>query len=970
MARYDFQKIEKRWQKEWETQKLYEAKDFSKKPKYYALAEFPYLSGDGLHVGHVRSYTAMDIIARKRRMDGYNVFYPIGWDAFGLPTENYAIKTGIRPEKITKQNADNFRRQLKSIGFSFDWSREINTADPKYYKWTQWLFLQFFKHKLAYKANVPINWCPKDKIGLANEEVVGGKCERCGTVVEKRNKEQWMLRITRYAEKLLEGLKKVNFLPQIKLQQENWIGRSEGAMISFNVISHKSKVKSGMEVEVFTTRPDTLFGATYLVLAPENPLITALEPEIKNFKEVVSYIHKTRKKTEDERLENKTKTGVELKGVKAINPATKKEIPIWVADYVLASYGTGAIMAVPAHDERDFEFAKKYKLPIQEVIEPLFRNTSGEDAVREGMPFVQRNAVVCVVKHWKENKYLCLKWKKIDWRGFIVGGIEKGESLVQTAKREIREETGYTKAKFIRELGGIVHAQFFHVLKNENRWAHFQGLYFELQDGEQMPISEKEQVIHDILWLTPQEVGQFLNASDMHILWQRLQEKVGVYAGEGILMNSGKFSGMDSEKAKWEITKFVKGERAVTYKLHDWVFSRQRYWGEPIPIINCQKCGHVPVPEKDLPVKLPNIKNYKPRSDGKSPLASIASWVKVKCPKCKGPAERETDVMPNWAGSSWYYLRYTDPNNNKEFASKKKLEYWLGDADRAPRSPKGEGGVDWYNGGMEHATLHLLYSRFWNLFLHDIGLVPVAEPYKKRTAHGLILGEGGAKMSKSKGNVVNPDAIVKEFGADTLRLYEMFLGPFDQAIVWDNNGMQGAERFLNRLWRLAIQVSGVKRQENKNAKLDRLLHQTVKKVTEDIEEMRFNTAVSSMMILLNEFEREPSSLVLGRWSSFLKLLAPFAPHLTEELWHQLGHKKSIHLEFWPTYDPAMLKEDTFTLVIQVNGKVRDTMEASMDINENDAKELALRSAKVQQFLGDKEPRKVIYARGRLVNIVV
>jgi len=809
--KYNFKKIEKYWQNVWAKQKLYEASNESKKPKYYPLVEFPYPSGDGLHVGHIRSYTAMDVIARKRRMEGHNVMYPIGWDAFGLPTENYAIKTGIHPATVTKKNTDNFRKQLKSLGFSFDWSREINTADPKYYKWTQWLFLQFFKHKLAYKAAVPINWCPKDKIGLANEEVVGGKCERCGTAVEKRNKEQWMLKITRYAEKLLEGLKVVDFLPQIKLQQENWIGKSEGATLKFQISNLK------FQILVFTTRPDTLFGATYLVLAPENPLVTALEPEIKNFKEVVSYIHKARKKMEDERLENKAKTGVELKGVKAINPATKKEIPIWMADYVLANYGTGAIMAVPAHDERDFEFAKKYKLRVEKVIE-----------------------------------------------------------------------------------GG---------------------------------------------------------------------EGNAVYAGNGALIHSGKFSGMDSEKAKWEIVKFVKGERAVTYKLHDWVFSRQRYWGEPIPIVNCPKCGHVPVPEKNLPVKLPNVKNYKPRDDGKSPLASIDSWVKTKCPKCKGPAERETDVMPNWAGSSWYYLRYTDPHNSKEFASKKKLEYWMG-ARPALLGKKilQKGGVNWYNGGMEHVTLHLLYSRFWNLFLHDIGLVPVPEPYKKRTAHGLILGEGGIKMSKSKGNVVNPDVIVKEFGADALRLYEMFLGPFDQAIAWDNYGMQGIERFLNRLWVLChrggFTMEGWKTREF-------LVNRAVQKVTSDIENMHFNTAISYLMVFLKEegglLEKYPNRRSI---ETFLKLLAPFAPHITEELWYKLGHRTSIHIEPWPTYDSNLPAGKTFTLVIQINGKVRHTMEAPNGMSEDEAKNLALQIEKVQQFLGGKEPKKVIYVKGRLINFVI
>jgi len=611
---FDFQTIEKKWQKIWGKNKLYNAKDFSKKPKFYGLIEFPYPSGDGLHVGHVRSNTAMDIICRKRRMQGYNVLYPIGWDAFGLPTENYAIKTGIHPKIVTKKNTDTFRRQLKSLGFSFDWDREINTTDPEYYKWTQWIFLQFYKHGLAYKKKMPINWCLSCKIGLANEEVVNGKCERCGAEVVKKEKEQWLLAITKYADKLLEGLKNVDYLEKIKIQQENWIGKSEGAAFKFQISNFK------FQIEVFTTRPDTLFGATYLVLSPEHEIILNLKSEILNLKEVQNYVQKAKAKSDEERIaEAKEKTGVELKGIKAINPANKKQIPIFVADYVLSSYGTGAIMAVPAHDKRDADFARKFNLEFSDA--PL----------------------------------------------------------------------------------------------------------------------------------------------------------------------------VDSD----EIIRKVAGKKQTQYHLRDWIFSRQHYWGEPIPIIFCDKCGEVPVPENDLPVKLPEVKNYKPTDTGESPLASITKWVNVKCPKCGGPAKRETDTMPNWAGSSWYFLRYTDPKNDKVFADFKKLEYWMAPA---RRSSKSGGGVDWYNGGMEHTTLHLLYSRFWNKFLFDIGAVPVSEPYQKRTSHGLILGQGGEKMSKSKGNVVNPDDIVKNFGADAFRLYEMFMGPFDQAINWDPQGISGCCRFLGKVW--------------------------------------------------------------------------------------------------------------------------------------------------------------------------
>ncbi|OGZ46068.1 MAG: leucine--tRNA ligase [Candidatus Ryanbacteria bacterium RIFCSPHIGHO2_02_FULL_45_13b] len=820
MSRYNHQKIEKKWQAIWEKKKIYHALDGSKKKEYYAMIEFPYPSGDGLHVGHVRSYTAMDIVARKRRMEGYNTLYPIGWDAFGLPTENYAIKTKIHPRIVTKRNTDTFRRQLKSLGFSFDWDREINTTDPAYYKWTQWIFLKLFEAGLAYKAKTTINWCPKDKIGLANEEVVGGACERCGTAVEKREKEQWMLRITAYAEKLLKGLETVDYIPEAKTQQEHWIGKSEGALLKFKIVSSKQSA----EVEVFTTRADTLFGATYIVLAPEHELVTKLEDQIINYGEVKKYIFEARKKTDMERTaESKEKTGAELKGITAINPANKKEIPVWISDYVLAGYGTGAIMAVPAHDERDFTFAKKFSLSIIPVIEP---------------------------------------------------------------------ETG------------------------------------EVREGE---------------------------------------EKL-CYAGEGKLINSGKFDGMLSEKAKSEITQFVGGKITTKYKLRDWVFSRQRYWGEPIPLVYCQNCakekkfksagekinpGWIPALEKNLPVELPNVKNYMPTDTGESPLANIKRWVKVKCPRCKGEAHRETDVMPNWAGSSWYFLRYTDPKNKKAFADAKKLKYWTA--------------VDWYNGGMEHTVLHLLYSRFWNQFLFDQKLVPTREPYKKRTSHGLIMGEGGIKMSKSKGNVVNPDSVVKEFGADALRLYEMFLGPFNQPVAWDPRGIVGMERFLERVWLVSTEKKFVSKIDD--PALETLLHKTIKKVSEDIESMAFNTAVSACMVFTNECVKR-EQIQIDIWRQFVCMLASYAPHIAEELWSQMGGKKSVHLEPWPKYDRRKIIEETFTLVVQVNGKVRDSFEVPQHITQKEAETLALARSHVKQALGNMPVKRVIFVPGRLVNIVI
>lgn len=815
MKNYDHIKIEKKWQKDWEKKKIYQAKN-NKGKKFYSLIEFPYPSGAGLHVGHIRSNTALDIISRRKRMEGFNVLYPIGWDAFGLPTENYAIKTGIPPERVTKQNTDTFRRQLKSLGFSFDWEREVNTTDPNYYKWTQWIFLQMFKKGLAYKQKTMINWCPSCKIGLANEEVVDGKCERCGSETTKKEKEQWMLAITKYADRLDKDLDSVNYLEKIKISQRNWIGRSEGSEISFQIISDKifSSGPRTMEdevpdqlgkdiiknnlIKVFTTRADTLFGVTYVVLAPEHEFVYKLKSQISNWGEVESYIKKIKNKTDIERTsEGKEKTGVELKGLKAINPANGEELPVWIADYVLASYGTGAVMAVPQHDQRDRDFAVKFNLSI--IDKPL----------------------------------------------------------------------------------------------------------------------------------------------------------------------------VDAK----EITKKVGGKIVTKYKLRDWVFSRQRYWGEPIPIINCDKCGYISVPEKDLPVKLPKVKSYQPTDTGESPLSNIKSWVNTKCPECKGKAKRETDTMPNWAGSSWYYLRYTDPKNKKEFANKKLLKYW---------TP-----VDWYNGGMEHVTLHLLYSRFWHKFLYDLKLVPTKEPYKKRTAHGMILAEDGEKMSKSRGNVINPDEIVKLYGADTLRIYEMFIGPFDQTVVWSTKSIIGSRRFLEKVWRIGQRVSSsnafsqvlgrgewesVPDHSKKHMGSETskeylsLLHKTIKKVSEDIENMNFNTAISSMMILVNEMEK--SQVSAKDFKMFLQIFAPFAPHITEELWDQLKGKGSIHTNPWPKWDKKKIIEDKVKIVVQVNGKVRAEIIVSSSSDEKEVENIALKEENIKIWLGDKEIRRVIYVKNRLINIVI
>jgi leucyl-tRNA synthetase len=961
MKKYDFKKIEKKWQSVWKSKKTFAAKDDSKKPKWYTLVEFPYPSGAGMHVGHVRSYTALDVVSRKRRMEGYNVLYPMGWDAFGLPTENYAIKTGVAPQVATKKNTDNFRKQLQSLGYSFDWNREVNTTDPDYYRWTQWIFQQFFKKGLAYKSKMAINWCPKDKIGLANEEVVNGKCERCGTAVEQRQKEQWMLKITAYADKLLEGLKDVNYLPEIKAQQENWIGRSEGAEIDFalapSVVASTRSNPASSSVRVFTTRPDTLFGATYLVLAPEHELLTIGKLHIANSEEVAAYIAQTKLKSDlDRTSDGKEKTGVELKGVKAINPATKEEVPVWIGDYVLATYGTGAIMAVPAHDERDFAFAKKYQLPIKEVIEPLVDDASGKDAVRPGLPVKKRDCVICIVKHWNEDKYLCLRWKKMPWGTFVVGGVETGEDEMTAAAREIIEESGYTSAKFIRRIDGAVRSRFYHELKNENRDGRYQGLYFELVNDSRQLLDEKEAAIHEMLWVSRAEVEKFLTSEDFKIIWRRLFSD-SHYSGTGLLVNSGKFDGMKSDEAKKAITEFVGGKTTVKYKLRDWVFSRQRYWGEPIPLVNCEMCGWVLVPEKELPIKLPKVAKYEPTDTGESPLSLMPKWVNTKCPECKGPAKRETDTMPNWAGSSWYFLRYCDPTNSKQFADSRKLSYW---------QP-----VDWYNGGMEHVTLHLLYSRFWNLFLFDLGLVPTKEPYKKRTAHGMILASDGKKMSKSVGNVVNPDDLVKEFGGDALRLYELFVGPFDQAVQWDPRGILGTARFLEKVWRIGSVVASTRSNPSfaSDSKLSSLLNKTIQKVGADIEAANFNTAVSAMMIFVNELTADNLQLTVQDWQKFLSILSPFAPHIAEELWVIAKGKALLCEQAWPKVDEASIAESTYELIIQVNSKVRATFDVKKGTSQAEVEKLVSEIPEMQKWL-TAPVKRVIFVKDRLINFIV
>ncbi len=817
MKKYNPHKIEKKWQAKWYKSNVFKAKDDAKSPKFYVLVEFPYPSGDGLHVGHCRSYTALDIVARKKRMQGQNVLFPMGWDAFGLPTENYAIKKGIQPAVATKKNVDNFKKQMKNLGFSFDWSREINTTDPKYYKWTQWIFIKLFENGLAYKAKMAINWCPSCKIGLANEEVIDGKCERCGTPVEKREKEQWMIKITKYAERLIEDLSMVNYPERVKIQQKEWIGRSEGALVKFPLEGAEDPI------EVFTTRIDTIFSGTFLILAPGHIFIDRYKNKIENYEEVLEYRKRSKNVSDINRAkEGRELTGVELKGILVRNPATGEEIPVWVADFVLEQYGTGAVFA-DAHDKRDFALAKKYGIPLRTSV---------------------------------------------------------------------------------------------------------------------MPADE--------------------------ILAHKVKNLEECFENDGVLYNSLQFDGLTSNQARPLIIKWLseKGyaQSKISYKLRDWIFSRQHYWGEPIPMIYCENCANLgrqgwqAVPQENLPIKLPKVKKYQPTDTGESPLSAMTKWVNIKCPKCGKVARRETDTMPNWAGSNWYYLRYTDPKNSKKMADDKILKYWMP--------------VDWYNGGMEHTTLHLLYSRFIFKFLWDIGAVPKAigsEPYKKRTSHGIILGEGGIKMSKSKGNVVNPDDVVRQYGADSLRIYEMFMGPFEQMIPWDAKGIIGSRRFLEKIYILAQGKSDAKISD---IGLKTLLNKTVKKISEDIDLMKFNTSISALMEFANAWNSSEAGLDKRDTQKFLTILSPFAPHLAEELWSVLKYKKLCSQQDWPSVDESLIKEEKVLMIVSINGKVRDKIEVKSGLSQKQAEQLVLESEKVKAWIDGKEIKKIIFVPDKLINIVI
>ncbi|MCK5061600.1 leucine--tRNA ligase [Candidatus Parcubacteria bacterium] len=980
--KYNHNQIEKKWQNKWQESEIYKADDDSKKEKRYILDMFPYPSGAGLHVGHVESYTATDIYSRYLRMKGFNVLHPQGWDAFGLPAENYAIKTGVHPGKTTQKAIKTFKKQMSSLGLSYDWSREINSSKPEYYKWTQWFFLLLYNNGLAYRKKAKVNWCNSCQTVLANEQAEGGNCERCGSLVIQKDLEQWFFKITDFIEDqeykgkeikgLLSRLDTIDWPESTKSAQKNWIGKSVGAEVDFIIYDEK--------VTVFTTRPDTLFGATYFVLSPEHPIVQDQKSKCENQKEIDDYIEKSKKKTEFERTDlTKEKTGVKLKGIKAINPVNNEKIPIFIADYVMMGYGTGAIMAVPAHDERDYEFAKKYNLPVKEVVEPFLIDQ--EYKIRLDKKTEKREVVAIVVRDPENDNYLCLKWKTANWKSFPTGGIDN-DSKVEAAIREIKEETGYVNLKFIKEISKPIYATFFRPHKDSNVIAHFHYLLFDLEDKKKVKVKQKEKDLHEVVWVPKDEVDSFINVGNQNLAWKRYIKGRVAYAEEGMAVNSDFLSGLKTKEAKEKMIEWLEekklGRKAINYKMRDWLVSRQRYWGAPIPIIYCDVCGEVPVLESDLPVELPVDVDFKPT--GESPLNYSKTFHKVKCPKCGKDARRESDTMDTFVCSSWYYFRFADPCNKKEFADKKLIKKWLP--------------IDTYVGGAEHTVLHLLYSRFFTKALQKFGYIDFNEPFTKLRHQGIILAEDGTKMSKSKGNVVNPDDIVKEYGADALRMYEMFMGPIEDMKPWNAKGIVGIKRFLDRIFDFLYEdITGmfVDDEERKTwlagkesidspNEIKIIINKTIKKVTEDINNFKFNTAISQMMILLNYFYTFKNDedifpeggkfISRNDFKKFLIILSPFAPHITEELWEKLGHKESIFKEKWPEYDPELVKDEKIQLVIQVNGKLRDTVEVSVDISEIEAKKIAQDLEKIKKWIDGKEIVKIIFVKGKLINIVI
>jgi leucyl-tRNA synthetase len=950
MEKYDPKEIEGKWQKFWEENpQLFSAKENSDQEKKYVLDMFPYPSGEGLHVGHVESYTATDIISRYYRMNDKNVLHPQGWDAFGLPAENYAIKTGTHPSVTTENNIKNFTRQIKSLGMSYDWSREINTSKPEYYKWTQWFFLLLYKNGLAYKKMGKVNWCPSCQTVLANEQVEDGICERCKNEVIQKDLEQWYFKITDFIETnkqtpgLIEGLEKIDWPESTKAAQRNWIGKSEGTIVKFKI------AESEEFIEVFTTRVDTIFGCTYCVVAPEHKILQALKERIVNFSEVEKYLEETKKKTDLERMENqKEKTGVRLEGVSVINPFTNESVPLFVADYVLGGYGTGAVMAVPAHDERDLEFAKVHGLEIKIVIEPV----TGQPRKNEE----KRNSIVAIVENPKDGKLLSINWgEKLGGNLFIGGGLKDGEDALETAIREIKEETGYKNVELI-ETSEKIHHHYFAFSKNVARDIEAIGFYFKLKDEEreQQNLEADEEGKFQVEWLTKEEAEKKVG-DDLHKYLFNKFIRQQIFTEDGILNEtSADFSGLNSEVAREKMANWLAdkklGEKKINYRLRDWLVSRQRYWGAPIPIIYCETCGEVPVPEKDLPVMLPTDVDFKPT--GESPLRYSPSFQDVVCPKCGQKARRESDTMDTFVCSSWYYLRYADPKNLEIFVSKEKLEKWLP--------------VDLYVGGAEHSVLHLLYARFFTKVLHNLGFVNFDEPFLKMRHQGIILAEDGRKMSKSLGNVVNPDDIVKQFGADSLRMFEMFMGPLEDMKPWNTKGIVGVKRFLDKVWKMQDKTD---LKIAFDSKLQAQTYKTIKKVTDDIEAFRFNTAISALMILVNAMDKQ-ASIHQAAYELLVKLLSPFAPHLCEEIWQNLGKTESIFADKWPVYDANLAKEEEVEMVVQVNGKVRDRLVVATDVTEDEIKETALESEKVKVFIEGKEIKKIIFVPEKLINIVV
>ena len=935
------QNVEKKWQEYWKNHHTFEAHIDKSKEKYYYLVEFPYPSGAGLHVGHVRSYTALDTLARKKRLMGYNVLFPMGWDAFGAPAEQYAIKNHIHPSIAVKENIKTFKSQIEKLGISFDWSREFATTDPEYYKWTQWQFLQFFKHGMAYKAKKNINWCPKCKMGLSNEDSSGGVCERCGTQVVQKEKEQWMLRMSDYAEDLIDGLNDTDFQERTKVAQINWIGKSTGAEVDFKLKQVNEKLT------VYTTRPDTLYGVTFMVIAPEHPYVDLYSGLIKNMNEVIDYREQTNKKTEFERTQLvKDKTGIKLEGLSAINPINNKEIPIYISDYVMMNYGTGAIMAVPAHDTRDYDFAKKFGIDIIQVLEEETGTPHSDES--------KKNSIVAIVYDEKQDKYLTINWGNNGGRLFVGGTIKENESSLECAIREIAEETGYTDISLVKTAFKINHHYYAY---NKDKYFNIQAtpFLFTLNSDKMVSQNLDDDEKFQVEWVS-KDIIQKEIVDELHKKSFEYTVNETAMVEDGIHINSDVLDGLHKEEAISKMISYLEekgiGRKKTNYKLQDWIFTRQRFWGEPIPLIYCDDCGWVAVPDEDLPVLLPNVAEYEPTDDGESPLARIDEFVNTTCPHCGKPAKRETDTMPNWAGSSWYWLRYMDPHNDKEFASREALEYW--------------GKVDWYNGGMEHATRHLLYARFWNQFLYNIGLVPNKEPFKVRASHGMILGEGGVKMSKSLGNVINPDDIVAEYGADTLRTYEMFIGDYEKEATWSEQGLNGCKRYLDRVVRLGEKVNG---SLEYSSDLEKDIHKTIKKVTEDIDALKFNTAVSTLMILLNKMEKM-DSISKKDYRTYLTLLNPIAPHITEELNEEYQLGSAICESSWPSYEEDKLVDSEKEIAVQVNGKVRATILVHIDDTDDIIKEKALSEDNVKKHIEGKEIVKIIVIKGKIVNIVV